>query len=70
MDRSPRAPGAYRDGVEYWQGMLVVAVAIALFFGAFALVAFVRRGRRTEADDRLDDMAMRANDFVNRHGGF
>jgi hypothetical protein len=55
--------------MEYWQGIVVVTVVIALFFGAFALVAFLRRDRRTGADDWHDDMAMRASEFVNRHGG-
>ena len=55
--------------MEYWQGILVVVAILVVFFGSFALVAFLRRNRNTPADDWQDDMAMRASEFVNRHGG-
>lgn len=56
--------------MAYWQGIVVAVAVIGVFFGSFAVVAFVRNRRGPgPGDDWQDHMAMRASEFVNRHGG-
>ena len=55
--------------MEYWQGVLIAVAAVGVFFGVFAGIAFLRRNRGSQADEWHDEMAMRASEFVHRHGG-
>ena len=55
--------------MEYWQGILVSVAVVSVFFAVFGCIAFLRRNRGSQSDEWQDEMAMRASEFVNRHGG-